>query len=554
MDFSPKAAIKRSAKAYEDRRNWGQLYDELYTYAIPNRRPIAANNAPNQGSGMDKVFDATATKAAFRFAGRMSRDVTPPFQKHADLHVGPALAAEIARIAGPDNTAEAIQQTEKELQGIVEKGHALLERANFALAADEMYLDLFGGQGALLMLEDEDEVMKFVAVPVGEVALREDGYGVVRGVFWEKEFDAQDLPDMWPKGYFCEETAKKIKENPDGKVCILQATEWNATTKRWRHLVVQKDKPEEREISLTDDMLTSPWLTPRFWKVPGEAMGRGPGLSALPTIKTVNKVTELTLKAVAFAVLGLWTYRNDRVFNPNTSRMFPGAMWAVSSNGGPMGPALQRQEMPGRYDVSNIVLQDLREQVKQVTFDDALPPDSGAVRSATEIVERMKRLMSDLAGAYPRLLLEIVVPLWQRIVDVLYRRRLISTQLPIDQLVLKLSITSPIARAQQAQDVSSIVEWLQMIISLFGIEGAALMAKIEDIGPAMGKMLGISPDFIRAPSERKQLQQMVAQLIAAAQMQRQGASPAAAPSPAGAAAPPRTGALPKLAAQAPVAA
>jgi hypothetical protein len=219
-------------------------------------------------------------------------------------------------------------------------------------------------------------------------------------------------------------------------------------------------------------------------------------------------------------VLGLWTYRNDRVFNPKTSRMYPGAMWAVSSNGGPMGPALQRHEVPGRFDVSNIINQDLREQVKQITFDDQLPPDSGAVRSATEIVERMKRVMADLAGAYPRLLLEIIIPLWRRLIDVLYRRNLIKFTLPIDQLVLRLQITSPIARAQQASDVSHIVEFLQISLSLFGMEGTALMAKIEDIGPAIGKMMGISPSYLRNEGERKQLQAMVAQLIAAQQQKK----------------------------------
>jgi len=536
MNFSAKAIAARSSKAYEDRKNWAQLYDELYTYAIPNRRPIGHNVTTRDNSrGLEKVFDSTAVKAAHRFAGRMSRDVTPPFQKFADLHVGPSLKAMIVtgmQAAGNDDPKaidEQVQLVEKQLEEVTDKGMALLESAAFGLAAEEMYHDLFGGQGALLMLEDDDDILKFVSVPVGEIALREDGYGKVRGVYWLKAYAAQDLPELFPKAKFCEDTRKKIDREPACQIAILQATEWNTKTKRWHHYVIENDKPDGPIADEIPDMLTTPWLTPRFWKVPGEAHGRGPGLAALPTTKVLNKVTELTLKAVAFAVLGLWTYRNDRVFNPKTAMMKPGMMWAVSSNGGPMGPALQRQEMPGRYDVSNIVLQDLRENVKQITFDDTLPPDSGAVRSATEIVERMKRLMNDLAGAYPRLLLEIVIPLWQRIVDVMHRRNIIAFKLPIDQLVLKVQITSPIARAQAASDISSIVDWLDMMIKLGGIEAAALAAKIEEIFPAVGRMLGVSPNFIRSPKERDGLMKMVAQIIAQAQMQQQGAAPAAAP-------------------------
>jgi Bacteriophage head to tail connecting protein len=531
MGDGNKKILRRAAQAYESRRTWAQLMDEVYTYCMPSRRPIMGQQGENkdakQGNGMEKVFDSTATKAAFRFAGRMSRDVTPPFQRHADLEVGPALESLIKQQVGNDNFADTRAAVEKQLKDISDKGHALLERANFALVADEMYLDLFGGQGAMLMLEDEIDIIKFVSVPAGEVALRENGYGEVVGVYWLKTYEAQQLPHHWPRAALPDDVKKMVDDNPEKTLPIMQATEFDPVSRRWNHVVLFNEKPEAAPLHEMLDMLTSPWLTPRFWKAPGEVMGRGPGMAALPTIKVLNKVQELTLKAAAFAVFGMWTYRNDRVFNPKTARMYPGAMWAVSSNGGPMGAALQRHEVPGRFDVTNIVNQDLREQVKQITFDDALPPDAGAVRSATEIVERMKRLMSDLAGAYPRLLLEIIVPLWRRLIDVMYRRQLIAVNLPLDQLVLKVQISSPIARAQKAQDVGQIVEYLQIMLSLFGMQGTALVAKIEEMGPDIGRMMGISPHHLRDKSERDQLQKMVAQIMAASMQQQQ--QPAAAP-------------------------
>lgn len=515
--------LARGKAAYENASTWSRLMDEVSTYCTPMRKPINQMAGEQRGNGMDKVFDSTPTKAAFRFAGRLSRDVTPPFQKHADIAVGPALKAWMLQTVGEDALQNALDETNLELQAVTEQGQALLERANFALAADEMYLDLFGGQGAMLMLEDEVEIIRYVSVPAGEIALLEDGYSRVIGIYWRKDFKGSQMKPMKWYDKLPKEKRDHIDKNPNCTIGVLQASEWDADTRRWNYTALLADDENNPPLAETLNQLTCDWLTPRFWKLPGEAMGRGPGMAALPTIKTLNKVTELTLKAAAFAVLGLWTYRNDRVFNPKTARMYPGAMWVVSSNGGPMGPALQRQEMPGRFDVSNIVNQDLREQVKQITFDDALPPDSGAVRSATEIVERMKRLMSDLAGAYPRLLLEIIVPLWQRLIDVMYRRKIIKMTLPIDQLILRLQITSPIARAQAAQDVSTIVEWLQILISLMGQEGAMLAAKIEDVGTYIGQKLGVPPSLVRTDGEKKVLQQMIAKLIAQA-MAQQGAA------------------------------
>lgn len=535
MTTACEALHKRAEKAFRNGQNWRAQWDDLYAYALPSRRPASQHNQGNPRTEL--VFDATATKAAFRFAGRVQRDAVPPFQEFVELKLGPAAKAALSMQFPEDQLKDMLQQAAKDLKVVAEVGHALLESSNFALASGEMFLDYFGGQGALLMLEDEDQIAEFVSVPAATLGLREDGKGRITGIYWPKPYRAGDLETSWPKVELYKELADKVKDAPDDEVMIVQATEYDPKAKKWIFTVYAKDDPTKPPLYSRDDLDYCNWLVPRFYKVPGEAYGRGPGLMALPTIKTLNKVTELTLKAVAFAILGLWTYRNDRVFNPKTARMTPGAMWAVSSNGGTMGPALQRVEMPGRYDISNIVLQDLRMNVKEATFDDTLPPDSGAVRSATEIVERMKRLMADLASAYPRLMREMIIPLWQWLIDVMWRRKLIATRLPIDQLVTKLTITSPIARAQQAQDVSNIVNWLQIILSIGGQEAMMLAAKIEDVFAHIGEKLGVPPDMIRNQAERKGIMNMVAQIIANAQMQgqkppampaNQGAAPAAA--------------------------
>lgn len=511
-----KRVAKNAARAYTNCANHKAILNELYEYVIPYRAPAGTPAAATTGR-VDRIFDGTASKAAFRFAGRMSQDVTPAFQRFFELKIGPYLD-----VQGDEKKA-----LEEELALIAKKVSAVLEGADFAVAAGEMYLDLFGGTGAMLMPESDREVMRFVSVPIGELALREDGFGKVNGIYWEKTYPAEDVPGLWPKARvrISQEFQKIIDDAPETPIKIMQASELDAETGQWSFWGFRSDKCEEGAIYETVEN-TCPWLTPRFYKVPGEAMGRGPGLMGLPTAKTLNKVTELTIKAAAFAILGLWIYKNDRVFNPKTAVMKPGAMWAVGSTGGQMGASVQRLDVPGRFDISNIILQDLREAVKQIMLDDTLPPDSGSVRSATEIVERMKRLAADLSSAYARLVLEIIRPLIQRVIDVLYRRKLIKTQLKIDQLLLKVDVVSPIAKMQQAQDVSSIVEWLQIQMSLGGMELTMLTSKVEDIFADIGRKLGVPEAYIRGDNEKKQIMQVVAGVIAQAQMA--GKPPAAA--------------------------
>lgn len=522
-----KAALERLASnsrtAYENCRTNKQQLEELYEYVLPYRAP-AGSRAARSDSRVDRIFDSTATKAAFRFAGRMAQDVTPAFQRFFELKIGPYLELD----------GDQKKQVEEELARITQKVSAVLEGNDFAVASGEMYLDLFGGTAAMLMPESERDILRFVAVPVGEIALREDGFGKVNGIYWEKAHRAENIPGMWPKDRvrISDRLAKIIKDAPGENVTIIQASEWDDAKGQWIFTAFMPDHLDDGPLYETAER-TCPWLTPRFYKVPGEPMGRGPGLMGLPTAKTLNKVTELTIKAAAFAILGLWIYRNDRVFNPKTARMRPGAMWAVGATGGSLGASIQKLDVPGRFDISNLILQDLREAVKQTMLDDTLPPDSGAVRSATEIVERMKRLSADLSGAYSRLVLEIIRPLVQRVIDVLYRRKLISTRMEIDQLLFKVEIISPIAKLQQAQDVSSLVEWLQIILSIGGPEMMALTAKIEDVFTEIGRKLGVSERLIRSEADKQKIQQMVAQIIANAQMAGKAGAPAqgAAPPP-----------------------
>lgn len=494
------------------------LIDDLHAYVLPYRAPRGHREAGAQR--VDKIFDSTAPKAAFRFAGRMQNDVTPDFQNFFELKLGPAAT-------GTDDQKKSVNALLETASHIV---IATLQASGFAVAAHEMYTDLFGGTGAMLMLEDEDDVVQFISVPFAEVALKENGRGKVVGVYWQRDFEAGDLPDGWDKTTLSKELADLAEAKPSEIVKIMQACEYNRKTKRWDFVVFVADDAEKHGQLHHSEHRTSPWLTPRFYKVPGEVQGRGPGMLGLPTVKTLNRVTELSLQAALFAILGLWTVRNDGVFNPKTARMVPGGLLKVQSNGGPMGPTLQRLETPGRFDVANLVLEDLRANAKQAMFDDTLPPDTGAVRSATEIVERLKRLNQDLSGAYSRLVLEIVRPLVQRMLDILGRRGVLPDGLNIDQLLMQISIVAPIARGQQAQDVSNIVEWLEIIMALGGQEGLMLNAKVEKIFTDIGRKLGVSESYMRSDEEKSAIQQMVAQIMARSQAgAAQQAEPAALP-------------------------
>ena len=466
------------------------------------------------------VFDITGPRAAFTFAGNMQQQVTPVFQTFFSLEAGP-LVPEGQQM---EQMNIAYQQVGRMVNGILSGG-------SFAMKAHEMYLDLFAGTGAMFVAEGDDvEPCMFRTVPIPEVAFDLGPYGEIWGVDWRKRYKSKHLPAMWPDGTFSQAVRQKIQEkNVD--ITVHQSTMYDHKTKRYK-LRVFCDVQDDNEIIWEEEFRVSPWITPRFFVVSGEADGRGLGHIGLPACKTLNKVRELELLAAAFAVMGLWTQRNDGVFNPDMVKFAPLAMWPVASTGGPLGPTIQRLDVPKDFSVAHIVMDDERMQLKQALFDDELPPDTGPVRSPTEIAERVKRLSFNQGGVLGRVTLEIVKPVVWRVIDILEKKGKLPTNITIDDLTTRVRVIAPIAAGQQADRVGQIVNWLQIMSQLAGPQASLMAAKVEDLFPEMGRMLGVEERFIRSNQDRALLMQMIGQLQGASQAAAMQGPPQEQPAPA----------------------
>ena len=203
---------------------------------------------------------------------------------------------------------------------------------------------------------------------------------------------------------------------------------------------------------------------------------------------------------------------DDGVFNPDTARMAPGSFWTVARNAGPLGPSIQRADIPHDFDIQSIIIQDERDQIKRASFDDDLPPIAGAVRSPTEIVERISKIDFDFGGIEGRSHKEIVQPLVQRAIDIQEQVKILPTNLTIDQVLTQLDVQSPLSRARRASAIRPTVEWLEMLKSIGGPQFTALVARIEEVGAELGRDLGVPENRIRAPEERRNLEALAAQI------------------------------------------
>jgi len=525
MRLTPEQILKRQATAQAKKDEFQQLYQDAYEFALPQRQLYGVWEGGAVGSKkMQRVFDSTAINSTQRFANRLQSVVFPPQRKWAKLE------------AGSDIPPEQKQQAQAILEVYQDKMFTMLNQSNFDIAMGEFLLDLAVGT-ACMMVQPGDDVqpLNFIPVPLFLVSYEEGANGQVDNVYRRMRMKGESIQRQWPDAEISDDLKRRIENKPTDDVELLEATIYDYKRGDYCYHVI--DKVSKTEIVYRRRKM-SPWVISRYMKVAGEIYGRGPLMTALPDIKTLNKVKELLLKNASLAVAGVYTAADDGVLNPNTVKIVPGAIIPVARNGGAQGPALLALPRSGDFNVSQLVINDMTQSIKRILLDESLPPDNMSARSATEIVERMKELAQNLGSAFGRLINETMIPVTAKILEVMDERGLIDMPLRVNGLEVKVTPVAPLAMAQNMEEVNSIMQYMQISQSL-GTDGQ-LAIKTDVLVDYLADKLGVPAAVRNTAAERavlmeemknQQQQQAIAQAMA---MQAQaGAGMQALPAPEG---------------------
>lgn len=480
--------MKRAERAETKRRHFARLMQDVFAYALPERDSW---NAYGYGENRHvQVYDSTATISAGRFANRLQQALFPPGQRWCKLALPPELAAE-----------DAAQQVQVDLEAATELLFRHMHASNFDMVANEWAQEL-GAGNAVLLIENgrlgtkrlNAPLLRFQAIPSGMVGYDEGPFGIVEGIFSTQKLQARLVRRTYPDATALPDAiARAEREAPEQECELLVATYYDPEDDLFRFDVIHV--PDKARF-VERDYRTNPWVVTRWTKAPGETHGRGPLTMALPDIRTVNKLVELMLKAGSIAVAGVWTAVDDGVLNPANVRITPGAVIPVRSNGTQgMGPSLRALDFPADFQLNEALQDKLTTRIRQVLFDDPLPPEVQVGLTATEVIERVRRFQSD-TGAFGRLTADAAVPIVTRCIDILEQAGEFSGprfQGLLEALrndAIRVQSTSPLAQAQDRADVQAIMGF---------VSGAA---QLGDFGQAMLRA-GIDPDRAgRLVSER----------------------------------------------------
>ena len=230
---------------------------------------------------------------------------------------------------------------------------------------------------------------------------------------------------------------------------------------------------------------------------------------ALPAIKTANLVIELILENAQMAISGMYQVEDDGVINVDNIQLIPGTIIpkAQGSTGlTPVRPA-------GNFQVSDLVLRDMRTNIKKALYNDMLGnPNEKTPMSATEVAERMADLSRQIGAAFGRLQAELVTPVLQRVIYILKKQGRITIPV-VNGREIKIRSSSPLAQAQQQQDVATLDRFLGLIQARVGPQLLNILIKQDEAAKFIAKKLGIPEELIRSPEEMAEASQQIQQYI-----------------------------------------
>lgn len=461
--------LKRYRKAVEKRQNQEAKWHECRHYVLPE------HDKGTHTASRSQIFDSTASDAVEQLSASLLAELTPAWTSWFDLQCGP-----------DDKNSSSVPSLEDAAMRV----QRYFERSNFLVEIHQCYLELVTVGTACLLFEEMPAghpcPFHFTCVNIEELAFEENEHASIDTIFRKRVLEAERFKDIFP--HILEAGQK------DKKITIIEAILPRADG-RYDYHIIQENAGKDRPVKLKSCLYRqNPFLIFRWTKTPGALYGISPIMKALPDIKTVNKVVELILKNAAIAVTGIWQADDDGVINPANIQLRPGMIIpkAVGSSG------LTPLKSPGNFDVSQIILQDLRGRIRHALLSDKLGQANSPSMSATEVLERSIEMGRILGAIYGRLQVELLGPLIRRGLAILNRRGEIDNIHPDGRKVC-IRYLSPLSRFHKDQEAVSLLQRLDWLRRLF--PNAPIFQQSEDIIAKLAQKLDLPAELFLSVDE-----------------------------------------------------
>jgi hypothetical protein len=507
-------------------RIWSAEYQELADYVLPRKNSIQVKRTPGT-KRTQKLFDSTAVRASEMLASSMHGSLTSSNLRWFYLETD-------------DQELNQVDEVRVWLYQVTERMIWEFNRSNFASEIHECYLDLvvFGTacmfEDTALSKEKGFPGLEFQSVPCGRYVIGEGPDGRANTVFRAFSMSGESIKLKWPDRA---SDIVSLEARPDQPRTVIQGV--YPATNNGAPLLNKWDSSwflAQERISLDRSGFKEfPFMCPRWSKVNGETYGRGPSHVALPDIRSLNKVTELELKALAKVVdPPVMVLAGDAI---GPVRLQPGAPTTVRSM-----ESVKPLMLGIDFKVSNLKSEQLKTSIREMFYSDQLQMPQGPQMTAEEVRVRYELMQRIMGPALGRLESELLKPMIDRTFAIGMRYNIfppipgaIQSAQQQGKVTLKIRYEGPLARAQKAADVSSIQQLLQMAEPLMQIDPkVGDVINFDEVMRQTAMLTGVPPSIVRDEDDTQayrdeQQQQQQAQQGPEQSEQVAGAASKAAP-------------------------
>lgn len=503
-----KGVLQRFDKLKDMRSNYEGLWQELADYLMPRKRGIGTQFSPGSKQ-TGKVFDSTGESANRNLSAAMHGSLTNPVVRWFLLRM---------REESLNNDREVAIWLEE----CANQMYLSFRQSNLNSELPEVYLDLgWCGTGALFVEEKETPSwyrgfrgFRFLAVPISEYWIGESAEGRVNTFFRLYEISAIEAARQFGLDKIGPAIEKKLYSEPDSMVQVLHGI--FPRERRPGTGLLTKNMPfasvhigwDDKNLLRESGYMTFPVMVPRWSKTSGEVYGRGPGHTALPDVKTLNKATSFELDAWAIAVRPPMKVRDDGVVGQ--VRWVPAGYTSVRDM-----DALEAMESKANFSVGQVKSEMLKMSIKEIFFNSQLQLPSNQPMTATEIERRYELMQRVLGPTLGRLEAELQQPLIERAFDMMLRRGALP---PPPRKVLEaaaqnrgdidIEMEGPLARAQKQTDVAAIQRTYELMLPISQVKPSVLDNLDEDeAAKIVARATGAPRSFIRDPAAVAQIRE-----------------------------------------------
>lgn len=454
------------------RNTFAQMWEETAELILPSHRNTFFYGAYNwEGvKKTDRQVDATGMLANHRFGSICDSLLTP---RNMIWHVMTSEQPEIMK----DRTARLWY--EQATRAMFQHRYAPL--ANFSGQNQQVYRSLGAfGNGAIFIDQAVNihgtpvQALRYKAIPLGELFLRENHQGLVDGfVRWFK-LTAHQAATKWGADNL-----------PEG---LKTALDQKSTTRfNFLHRVMPRQDYDPGRLGVKGKAFQSVYISiegqcvleeggynsfplsvARYEQAPGETYGRGPATMVLPALKTLNAEKTTFLKQGHKAADPAYLVGDDGLASLVVR---PGAINTGGVN--PDGKPLVHVLPTGEIQVTKEMMDEERQLINDaflVSLFQILTETP--TMSATEVLERTNEKGILLAPTVGQQQSEYLGPMIDRELDLMSELGLLP---PMPDVIREargdyhINYTSPLSRAMRAQEAAGFMRTLQVATEVVNV-------------------------------------------------------------------------------------